>query len=231
MKYEKLCNRIGGMQVPFAGEHLDVISPVDGTPLSTVPLSTAAEVDQVVAVARDAFEPWSACTIKERSQVFFRYRELLRQHIDELADLVREENGKTRDEGRAEIAKAMEVTEFACSLPQLTAGEVLEVSPGVECRVELTSKGKINRIYDKNSSRPPISLLPVGILFPIPPSAVLKLRMYVCVSVYMCVSFLKYMYNNYNKYNYSALGERKKRNCDYTLFQIFVYFSSIFLGE
>ena len=164
MKYEKLCNRIGGMQVPFAGEHLDVISPVDGTPLSTVPLSTAAEVDQVVAVARDAFAPWSACTVKERSQVFFRYRELLRHHIDELADLVREENGKTRDEGRAEIAKAMEVTEFACSLPQLTAGEVLEVSPGVECRVEHAPLGVVASITPFNfPSMVPHWTIPIAI--------------------------------------------------------------------
>lgn len=164
MKYETLGNRIGGTRVAFSGEHLDVISPVDGTQLSTVPLSTAAEVDRAVTVARDAFDPWSACTIKERSQVFYRYRELLHRHVDELANLVREENGKTLNEGRAEVAKAMEVTEFACSLPQLTAGEVLEVSPGVECRVEHAPLGVVASITPFNfPSMVPHWTIPIAI--------------------------------------------------------------------
>ncbi|HUG70768.1 MAG TPA: CoA-acylating methylmalonate-semialdehyde dehydrogenase [Pirellulaceae bacterium] len=150
MKYESLTNRIGGQHVPFAGQYLDVISPVDGTPLSRVPLSTAAEVDRAVTVARDAYEAWSKCTIKERSQVFYRYRELLHRHADELADLVHEENGKMPEEGRAEVAKAIEITEFACSLPQLTAGEVMEVSPGVECRVEHAPLGVVASITPFN---------------------------------------------------------------------------------
>jgi malonate-semialdehyde dehydrogenase (acetylating)/methylmalonate-semialdehyde dehydrogenase len=150
MKYEPLTNRIGGQHVPLSGQHLDVISPVDGIPLSRVPLSTAAEVDRVVAVAQDAYEAWSALTIKERSQVFYRYRELLHSHANELAELVHEENGKTQDEGRAEVAKAIEITEFACSLPQLTAGEVMEVSPGVECRVEHAPLGVVASITPFN---------------------------------------------------------------------------------
>lgn len=164
MKYGSLTNRIGADRVWFAGQHLDVISPVDGTQLSRVPLSTASEVDSTVAVAQDAFEAWSACTIKERSQVFYRYRELLHRHSTELAELVREENGKTLDEGRAEIAKAIEVTEFACSLPQLTAGEVLEVSPGVECRVEHAPVGVVASITPFNfPSMVPHWTIPIAI--------------------------------------------------------------------
>lgn len=150
MKYKPLASRIAGQHVPASGGHLDVISPVDGTQLSRVPLSTAAEVDQAVTAAHDAFEVWSACTIKERSQILYRYRELIHRHADELAELVHEENGKTRDEGRAEVAKAIEVTEFACSLPQLTAGEVMEVSPGVECRVEHVPLGVVASITPFN---------------------------------------------------------------------------------
>ena len=53
-----------------------------------------------------------------------------------LADLVREENGKTYDEARAKVEKAIELTEFICSLPQFIQGEFLEVSKGVEARAE-----------------------------------------------------------------------------------------------
>ena len=143
MKYTALANRIGGEQQSFDGEHLPVISPVDGAGLSTVPLSQADEVAAAVAAAQDASAGWSTQTIKERSQVFYRYRSLLEKHGEELARLVHEENGKTLDEGRAEVAKAIEVTEFACSLPQLTTGEVLEVSPQVECRVEHAPLGVV----------------------------------------------------------------------------------------
>jgi malonate-semialdehyde dehydrogenase (acetylating) / methylmalonate-semialdehyde dehydrogenase len=82
--------------------------------------------------------------------VFYAYRALLERHADELARLVHEENGKTLDEGRAEVAKAIEVTEFACSLPQLATGEVLQVSPGVECRVEHVPLGVVASITPFN---------------------------------------------------------------------------------
>ena len=150
MKYEALCNRIGGERVAYAGSHLELVSPLDGAQLSRVPLSSAREVDAAVGAARVAYTDWSRQTIKERSEVFYRYRELLHEHFEELAKLVREENGKTLDEGRAEVAKAIEVTEFACSLPQLTAGEVLEVSPGVECRVENAPLGIVASVTPFN---------------------------------------------------------------------------------
>ncbi|MCA9155826.1 MAG: aldehyde dehydrogenase family protein, partial [Planctomycetales bacterium] len=130
MKYPPLRNYVSGACDSFSGEHLDVVSPLDGSLLSRVPRSDAATLDGAVAAARRAFPEWSGRTIKERSQVFYAYRQLLERNFDRLAEIVHEENGKTLEEGRAEVAKAIEVTEFACSLPQLTTGEVLEVSPG-----------------------------------------------------------------------------------------------------
>jgi malonate-semialdehyde dehydrogenase (acetylating)/methylmalonate-semialdehyde dehydrogenase len=150
MKYPAVTNYIAGKFVSFAGEHEDIVSPLDGSLLSRVPLSTAAELDAAVAAAERAFTSWSQRTIKERSQVFFAYRALLLRHADELATLIHEENGKTLEEGQAEVAKAIDVTEFACSLPQLAAGEVLEVSPGVECREERVPLGVVTSITPFN---------------------------------------------------------------------------------
>ncbi|MBO11756.1 MAG: methylmalonate-semialdehyde dehydrogenase (CoA acylating) [Planctomycetaceae bacterium] len=144
-------NLINGQWDPGEGlERLDVMSPLDGSVLSTVPLSTAAELDRAVEAAAAAFVDWSARTIRDRSQVVYRYRDLLERHTDELAELVHLENGKTLAEGRAEVAKAIEVTEFACSLPQMVAGEVLEVSPGVECRVDRCPLGVVASITPFN---------------------------------------------------------------------------------
>lgn len=150
MKYLPIKNYIGGRFVECAGEHADVVSPLDGSLLSRVPLSTSAEVDAAVQAARRAFVDWSAQTIKQRVQVAYRYRELLLSHKEELAQLIHEEHGKTRDEGRAEVVRAIEVTEFACSLPQLAAGEVLEVSLGVECRVDRVPIGVVASIVPFN---------------------------------------------------------------------------------
>src|SRR5437764_8073596 len=114
------------------------------------PLSGASEIDRAVAAAKAAFPAWSAAPIKERVQVFFRYKTLLEQNIDDLAALITEENGKVDGEARAEVLKSAELTEFACSLPQITAGEVLEVSRGVECRVERFPAGIVASITPFN---------------------------------------------------------------------------------
>jgi malonate-semialdehyde dehydrogenase (acetylating)/methylmalonate-semialdehyde dehydrogenase len=136
MKYPQVRNYLDGRFVNGSGAHLEVFNPGDGSVISRVPLSSKDEVDQAVQSAARAFPAWAALPIKERAQVFYRYRTLLEQHIDELAALVTEENGKIASEARAEVLKAIEVTEFACSLPQLAAGEVMEVSRGVECRID-----------------------------------------------------------------------------------------------
>ena len=129
---------------------LDVISPIDGNHLSDVPMSTAKDLDAAVVCAKAAFSIWSKFPIKERVQVFFRYKYLLEKNLKELAELVQEENGKTYNEAVAEIEKSIELTEFACSLPQLVTGEILEVSKGVECRTEHVALGVVSSIVPFN---------------------------------------------------------------------------------
>ncbi|MES1214798.1 MAG: CoA-acylating methylmalonate-semialdehyde dehydrogenase [Bacteroidota bacterium] len=151
MKYPKTQNYINGSFVDASSERkLNVISPIDGNLLSTVPMSTAKDLDDAVKAAKAAFPAWSKLTIKDRVQVFFRYRNLLEKNLKELAELVQEENGKTYSEAVAEIEKSIELTEFACSLPQLVTGEVLEVSRGVECRTEHVPLGIVASIVPFN---------------------------------------------------------------------------------
>jgi len=150
-KYPDVRNYIGGQFVDRNGsQYLDITNPAFGSVISRVPLSGHTEVDRAVQAAKKAFPAWSATPIKERVQIFFRYKALLEKHIDALAALVSEENGKILSEGRAEVSKSAELTEFACSLPQLTSGEVLEVSRGVECRVERYPVGIVASIVPFN---------------------------------------------------------------------------------
>jgi malonate-semialdehyde dehydrogenase (acetylating)/methylmalonate-semialdehyde dehydrogenase len=151
MKYPKVQNYINGAFVNIISDRsLPVISPLDGELLSEVPLSTAKDLDAAVKAAKAAFPAWSRMPIKERVQVFFRYKYLLEKYLKDLATLVHEENGKTYGEAVAEIEKSIELTEFATSLPQLVTGEILEVSKGVECRTERVPLGVVASIVPFN---------------------------------------------------------------------------------
>jgi malonate-semialdehyde dehydrogenase (acetylating) / methylmalonate-semialdehyde dehydrogenase len=151
MKYPVLKNYINGQFVaPQSTRTMKVISPLDGNLLSEVPMSSKEDLHTAVEAARSAFHKWSKTPIKERVQVFFRYKTLLEKNLKELAELCSEENGKTFGESVAEIEKCIELTEFATSLPQLVTGEILEVSRGVECRTEHVPLGVVASIVPFN---------------------------------------------------------------------------------
>ena len=149
-KYAEVKNYIGGKFTKNGHKTLDVINPSDGKVISTVPLSGMKDLDAAVKSAAAAFPKWSSTPVKERVQVFYRYKTLLEKNLKELAELTQIENGKTYDESVAEVEKSIELTEFACSLPQLIGGEVLEVSSGVECRIEHKPLGVVASIAPFN---------------------------------------------------------------------------------
>lgn len=152
-KYPEIKNFINGTFKDKPLETLEVKSPLNGTLLSFVPLSDRNVLNEAVEVAEKAFLGWRDTPIKERSQIFYKYRSLLENNIEELTALVREENGKTDGEAKAEIEKCIELTEFACSIPQLIGDEFLELSLGVECRVERRPIGVIASIVPFNFPR------------------------------------------------------------------------------
>src|SRR6185436_16078972 len=127
-------------------ELIEVQDPGTGQVIGQVTPSTPEDIDDAVSVAHKAQAMWAATPIKERVQVFYRYKTLLERHIDELSALVTKENGKIASEARAEVLKSAELTEFACSLPQIIPGEVLEVSRGVECRIDRYPLGVVAAI-------------------------------------------------------------------------------------
>lgn len=151
IKYGKANNYINGVLVETMTDRwMNVESPLTGDIIAQVAVSSREDLDNAVSAAKEAFKTWSKTPIKDRVQVFFRYKRLLEQNIDELSALIQEENGKTLDEARAEIEKSIELTEFAVSLPQLIQGEILEVSKGVECRTEHSALGVVASIVPFN---------------------------------------------------------------------------------
>jgi malonate-semialdehyde dehydrogenase (acetylating)/methylmalonate-semialdehyde dehydrogenase len=141
---------IGGEFYASENGSMDVYSPLTGEVISKVPLSGMKRLDKAVKAAQKVFPSWSAMPIKERVQILYRYRALLEENKDELTKLIVIENGKIYSEAEAEVLKSIELTEFACSLPQMITGEIMEVSKGVECRTEHAPVGVVASISPFN---------------------------------------------------------------------------------
>lgn len=136
IKSNSIPNWIAGQQMEsLSKQRIALVSPVDGSPLGEVPISTLQDLDLAVQEAARAQMAWGRMALKDRVQVFFRLKSLMEQRIDDLAALITHENGKLLEESRGEISRAIECVEFATSLPQIAAGPVLEVSYGVECKM------------------------------------------------------------------------------------------------
>jgi len=143
-------NFINGKVEENITKNMEVISPLDGKVISKVVLSDSKDLDEAVNAAKAAFPEWAAKTIKQRVQILYKFRNLLEENLDELTELIYLENGKIRDEARAEVLKGIELTEFACSLPQFINDEVQVVSRGIECRVTHEPMGVMASIVPFN---------------------------------------------------------------------------------
>ena len=125
---------VGGNQIAgTSGRFGDVYNPALGEVVKQVPLASADEVQSAVENAANAFPAWAETPPGRRAQVLYAYRELLHRHMDELAEIVSEEHGKTLDDAKGSITRGLEVVEFACGIPQLLKGEYSEgVANGVD---------------------------------------------------------------------------------------------------
>ena len=150
VKQPEVKNYINGNFKENSNASMDVITPLTGEKISSLPLSTYNDLDEAVKAAETAYPAWSEMTMKERAQIFFRYRSLLEKNMDELTKLVQLENGKIYSEAKAEVEKSMELCEFATSMPQIVSNEVQEVSKGVECRIERKPLGVVASIAPFN---------------------------------------------------------------------------------
>ena len=131
---KKINNFINGRFENSTSKTIPVWNPQNGEKLTTVTCSSKKELNNAVSSAKSAFYKWSNLTLKERVDVFYEFRNELKNNITSLANSICQENGKTFEEARAEILKGIELTEFACSMPQIIHDEIQEVSRGVECR-------------------------------------------------------------------------------------------------
>ena len=114
-----------------SGRYMPVYNPSLGKVMAETPCCTPQEVEEAVRAAKAAFPGWSATPVGARVQVMFRYKSILDDHLRELATLLATEMGKSLDEARGDVLKAIEVVELACSVPVTMQGRsLMQVAAG-----------------------------------------------------------------------------------------------------
>ena len=106
-----------------SGRYQDVFNPATGLVIGKVPLASASEVNAAILAAKSALPGWANTPPAKRAQVMFKFRDLINQNINKVAELISEQHGKTLDDARGEVARGIEVVEFACGIPHLLKGE------------------------------------------------------------------------------------------------------------
>jgi malonate-semialdehyde dehydrogenase (acetylating)/methylmalonate-semialdehyde dehydrogenase len=132
---EVLSNFIGGRWVPSSGtERLPVHNPARGSVIAQTPLSTGRDVDAAVEAAAAAFPAWRETPPVARARAMFTFRALLERDFEALARTITIEHGKTLNESRGSVRRAIECVEVACGAPSMLMGDGLEnVAHGIDC--------------------------------------------------------------------------------------------------
>ena len=127
-------NAFGGKrQLSASDRRQAVFNPATGEQVAELPLSTGAEIDAAVAAAQAAFPAWADTPPIRRARVMFKFLELLNQQKDALAHAITAEHGKVFTDAQGEVARGIDIVEFACGIPQLLKGDYTDqVSTGMD---------------------------------------------------------------------------------------------------
>ncbi|OZG69780.1 methylmalonate-semialdehyde dehydrogenase (acylating) [Hahella sp. CCB-MM4] len=113
---------------------IPVTNPATQEVIAQVPCATESEVEQAIQSAKKAFETWKETSVGDRARLMLRYQALLKEHHDELAELLSQETGKTFEDAKGDVWRGIEVVEHACNIASLTMGETVEnVARKIDC--------------------------------------------------------------------------------------------------
>lgn len=162
---EKLKYFCNGQYVESKTEvYYDLHNPSTGEITGYAPCCTADEVNAAIAAAKAAYPAWSATPAIKRSQILYKVRELLIEHMEELTRLVAEENGKVWAEAEGDVLKAKEGTELATQVPSLMMGEsIMDASKGFDTVLYRESMGVFAGIVPVNFP----AMIPFGWMVPV----------------------------------------------------------------
>ena len=165
-------NALPVMKPYIGGEWIDsesqkyttIYDPSTGKPIAQVPQCTAAEVEKTVAAAKAAFPAWKNTPVRTRAGIMMKLRGLIERDKEELTRMVATENGKCWSEAAGDVAKALEMTELACSAPSLLMGEsLMDTSRGYDTTLYREPIGVFAGIAPWNFP----AMIPVGWMAPL----------------------------------------------------------------
>ena len=120
---KKIHNYINGSKNSISAKTLEVEDPSTGEIVAEVVLSSKEDFDRAVQSSKNAQYEWSNTTPLKRSRILSNYKNLIEKNIDELAEIVSIEHGKTFADAKGSVTRGLEVVEFACGIPHLLKGE------------------------------------------------------------------------------------------------------------
>src|SRR6186713_1890732 len=130
----RIAHWIDGQRVEgTSGRSGPVYNPATGEQTREVDFASVEEIDAAVQVAKRAFTSWRTISLSRRTELFFRIRELVHEHSEDLARILTLEHGKVLSDAKGEVARGLEVIEFCCGIPELTKGGYSEqASTGID---------------------------------------------------------------------------------------------------
>ncbi len=134
MQIETIHNAVGASRViSNSARRTDVFNPATGEKIAELPLSTLAELNAAVETAKAAFPSWRDMPPLKRARIMFNFKNLLDANADNLAREISREHGKTHADALGEVARGIEVVDFACGIPQMLKGEFSRnVGPAID---------------------------------------------------------------------------------------------------
>ncbi|MEQ8400467.1 MAG: CoA-acylating methylmalonate-semialdehyde dehydrogenase [Roseitalea porphyridii] len=163
---EIIHNGVGGApSVSASTRRQPVFNPATGEAIAELPLSTVDELDAAVETAKAALPGWAATPPLKRARHMFKFKELLDAHAEDIARAISREHGKTHDDALGEVARGIEVVEFACGIPHLLKGEFSRnVGPSVDSYSDRQPLGVVAGITPFNfPAMVPLWMYPVAI--------------------------------------------------------------------
>jgi malonate-semialdehyde dehydrogenase (acetylating)/methylmalonate-semialdehyde dehydrogenase len=159
-------NAIGGKTIASTSSRsTQVYNPATGEAIATLPLSTVAEVDAAVAIAKKAAISWGTTPPLKRVRHMFKFKQLLDENADAIAREISREHGKTHADALGELSRGIEVVDFACGIPNLLKGEFSRnVGPDIDSWSDRQPLGVVAGITPFNfPAMVPMWMYPVAI--------------------------------------------------------------------
>ena len=162
----RITHLIGHQEFDGSAERTsEVYNPATGQVTGTLDLASAEVVDRVVQHAAAAAKQWGSTSLAKRTPVLFKFRQLLDENKERIAEIITSEHGKVTSDALGEVTRGLEVAEFACGIPQLLKGGYSEnVSTGVDAYSILQPLGVVAVISPFNfPAMVPLWFVPIAV--------------------------------------------------------------------